>query len=572
MIEDILLQVNKPGRYIGKEWNLPKKDFEAASIKFALSFPDLYEVGMSNLGVRIIYGILNNIPDVACERVFSCNDDLEAIIRQKDLEIFSLESRRMLKEFDIIGFSLGSELCYTNILSILDLGNIPLIAQERDNSFPLVIGGGPCVLNPEPIHEFFDLFVIGEAEDLIVELIDAYRQSQEEYKSSRISKQDLLLRLSKIEGVYVPSFYEGCKPKIQGAALSIKKRFVKDLNVSYFPENWLVPYIQIIHDRITLEIMRGCPNRCRFCQARSCYFPLRFRQQENILRLAGCIYKETGYEEISLTGLSVSDYPNMEELSSQMFELFKRKGISVSLPSIKAKLAVGGISSLIATVKKTGLTFAPEAGTKRLRDILGKDFNEDDFFKVLEEAYLAGYRHVKLYFMIGLPQETKEDLDGIADLCLRVSELGRKIKRAPARVNISINTLIPKPHTAFQWFGMEGLDSIKEKQDYLKSKMKNRNFNLSFHDQKMSLLEGVLSRGDRRLSRVIALAYKKGARFDAWGNHFSWEKWLDAFNEAGIDPDSYLRQRPRDEVLPWDTLEPGISKEALVKEFNEIMG
>lgn len=580
MLEDILLQVNKPARYIGKEWNAAKKDFASARIKFALGFADLYEVGMSNLGLRILYGILNSISDVACERFFSPGDDLEKVLRGERKEICSLESGRSLREFDIIGFSLGSELCYTNVLNILELSNVPLQASLRGNTYPLVIAGGPCVLNPEPMHEFFDLFVIGEAEDLILQIIEVYRENNEKYKAGKITKQDLLLELSKIEGVYVPSFYEAefdsfgkiknFRPKIEGIPRRIKKRIVNNLDSAYFPLEWLVPYIQIIHDRITLEIMRGCPNRCRFCQARSQYYPLRQRSVDKILNLAQECYRHSGYEEISLAGLSVSDYAQMEELLGRLVDSFKARAVGLSLPSLKAKALVGNFSSLIASIKKTGLTFAPEAGTRGAREILAKDFDEEEFFKALEQAYAAGYQHVKLYFMIGLPFETEADLDGIVDFSIRVSELRRKVARAPAQVNISINTLIPKPHTPFQWFSMEDAESIKYKQNYLRDRIRrNKRLKLNLHGRDMSFLEGILSRGDRKLSRVIYEAFRSGARFDAWSDHFNLERWLEAFRVANIDPQAYLKEIPKDSLLPWDFLDIGIDKETLKNEFNK---
>jgi len=579
MLDDFLLQVNKPARYIGQEWNSPKKDFTKSRIRFALSFPDLYEVGMSNLGTKIIYSILNNIPDVSCERFFSCESDLENILRKNSLEIFSLETKSRLRDFDIIGFSLSSELDYTNVLNILDLGAIPLKASLRDHMYPLVIGGGPCTLNPEPLHEFFDLFVIGEAEELILELVDTYRKYKEKFKTSGISKQDLLFMFSQIEGVYAPSLYETTyshggipedfKPKIKGVPPKIKKRFIKDLDSCHFPREWLLPYIQIVHDRLMIEIMRGCPNRCRFCQARSGYFPFRQRDIKTILNLATDTYRRTGYEEISLSGLSVSDYSYMRELLEGLINLFKKKAVSMSLPSIKPRAMVGDFSSLIASIKKTGLTFAPEAGSERLRKIIAKDFDERDFFQAMEQAYLSGYQHVKLYFMIGLPYEEERDLDGIVDLSVRISELRRKVAKIPAQVNISINTLIPKPHTPLQWFPMEDVASIKYKQDYLKNKIRNKRLNLSFHNRYMSFIEGVLSRGDRRLSEVVFLAFKKGARFDAWGNYFAFEKWCAAFKEARIEPHFYLQERKTDTLLPWDFLDVGISKEALLAEFNK---
>jgi radical SAM family uncharacterized protein len=590
MYEDILLQVNKPGRYIGQEWNLPKKDFDKADIKFALCFPDLYEIGMSNLGIRIIYAILNNLPDVVCERFFSCAPDMEKILRDKKMEIYSLESKKRLQEFDFVGFSLGHELNYTNVLNILELGSIPLKSTFRNHNYPLVIGGGPCALNPEPLHEFFDLFVLGEAEEAILEIIDIYRKCKVKFKASGMNKQDLLVMFSHIEGVYAPALYEArynhegkieeFKSRTNGIPPKIKKRFIKDLNSAYFPSDWLIPYIQIVHDRITLEIMRGCPNSCRFCQARSQYFPFRQRELNNILNLADSTYKHTGYEEVSLCGLSVSDFSGIEELLKRLIGLFKENAVSISLPSIKPKSMIANIFSLIASIKKTGLTFAPEAATERLRKILNKDFNTEEFFKVVQQVYISGYQSIKLYFMIGLPFEREEDLDGIIDLSSRTLELRKKVGKGLAQVNpahaprggvnVSINTLIPKPHTPFQWLKMEQIEGIKYKQDYLKRKIRNTRLRLSLHNPQMSFLEGVLSRGDRRLSQVIFSAFSRGARFDAWDNYFVFDRWMDAFKESDIDPNFYLQDKSKDEFLPWDFLDVGISKEALIKEADKI--
>ncbi|MFH1354774.1 MAG: TIGR03960 family B12-binding radical SAM protein [Candidatus Omnitrophota bacterium] len=578
-IEDILLQVNKPARYIGEEWNSSVKSFEEAGIRFAICFADLYEIGMSNLGLRIIYGILNNIPDVCCERFFSCNQDLESILRNKKLEIFSLESKKALREFDLVGFSLASELNYTNVLNILDLGSIPLRASLRNHHHPLVIGGGPCSLNPEPMSEFFDIFIIGEAEEAIGEVIDIYRKHKEEYKSTKISKVELLNMLSEIKGVYAPSLYEvsydslgkikDFKAKAGGIKKKVAKRIVQDLDNSFFPLDWLVPYIQIVHDRVSLEVMRGCPNRCRFCQARSQYFPFRQRDPDKLLDLAKESQRRTGYEEIALTGLSVGDYSGIEKLLAQLIDLFKEKAIGVSLPSLKARAYVGHLSSLIASIRKTGLTFAPEAGSVRLREILCKDFSEEVFFQALEKSYQSGYRHIKLYFMIGLPWEEYADLDAIIDFSLRSSDLKREIDRTPAQINISINPLVPRPHTPLQWFSMESVNNLKLKEDYLRSKISRKRLKLSFHDPRMSFLEGVLSRGDRRLSEVILCAFNSGARFDAWDDHFSFDKWLLAFKESGLDPEFYLKEKTREEVLPWDFIDIGIDKEVLIEEFNK---
>lgn len=597
MLDDILLKVNKPAQYIGGEWNAPCKDFEKCNIKFALCFPDLYEVGMSNLGLRIIYAVLNNIEDTCCERFFAPGLDMENILRSQGKEILSLENKKRLKDFDIIGFSLSYELNYTNVLNILDLGKINLKASLRACDEPIVIAGGPCVVNPEPLHDFFDIFIIGEAEEAILELVDTYRRYRLEFKSGRISREDLLVNFSQIEGVYCPALYDVkyaasgkldfFKPKFGGVPAKIKKRFVKDLNSACVPLDWLLPYIQVIHDRITLEIMRGCPNRCRFCQARNQYFPFRQREPENILHLAKALYAKTGYEEVSLAGLSVSDYHHIEELVLRLIEMFKKNAVSLSLPSIKPKDLVGDLSALIATIRKTGLTFAPEAASARLRKVLAKDFDSPGFFRAIEEAFLRGYRRVKLYFMIGLPSEKNEDLAAIMDLAEEVSRLRKKAdsrtpadklrfgnkRMGPAQVNISVNTLIPKPHTSFQWLPMPQIEIIMQKHAFLRQRMRqNKNLKLSLHNSQMTILEGLLSRGDRRLSEILLYVFQKGARFDAWESHFMFSRWQEAFSACGINPDFYLRARSLDEILPWDFIDLGISRDMLVREFQESVG
>ena len=560
MTEDLLLNVHRPGQYLGNEWNASKKDFKRCAVSLALGFPDLYEIGMSNLGLRIIYGVLNNIPDVICERFFAVEADMEQALRNSNKRLSSWESGQELGGFDILGFSLGSELNYTNVLNILELAGLPLQSSLRNQQHPLVIAGGPCTLNPEPMADFFDLFIIGEAEEAIVELLNLYRKHKDDYKNARLAKTDLLFALSQIEGVYVPAQ--------KNLPLKIRKRIIADFDSSYYPCNWMVPYVQTVHDRITLEIMRGCPNRCRFCQARSQYYPLRVKNKQRLLAQADSAYASSGYEELSLAGLSVSDYPGLEELVSELTYAFKDQAVNLSLPSLKAKSLLGNVSTLIAKVKKTGLTFAPEAGTQRLRQVLAKDFSEDDFFKAIEEAYQAGYQHLKLYFLIGLPGEGRQDLEGIVEFAQTASELKKKIKGGGAQINISINPLIPKPHTPLQWLKMEPLETLKEKQDYLRSFCRNKRLKLNFHNLEMGFLEGVLSRGDRLLGAVILAAYKNGARFDAWSSFFSFARWQEAFAEAGIDAERYLKEKSTAELLPWDFIDTGIKKEDLIIEFN----
>ncbi|MFA5372970.1 MAG: TIGR03960 family B12-binding radical SAM protein [Candidatus Omnitrophota bacterium] len=560
-MEEFLLGLQKPARYIGQEWNVSKKDIDKAAVKFALSFPDMYELGMSNLGLRILYSLLNKIDDVVCERVFAPAGDMEKILRDNRLKLPSLESGKPLNEFDLLGFSLGYELGYTNVLNILDLAGISLKSKDRGKDDPLVIGGGPCVMNPEPMHEFFDLFVFGEGEDVVLEIIDLYRRRKDEFKSGRLGRLDLLKIFAAVSGVYVP---------ILGVPQKVQKRFVADLDKAHFPDKWMVPYIQVTHDRITMEVMRGCSNRCRFCQARSQYFPLRLRKPQTILEQSKCLYSSSGYEEISLTGLSVSDHPGLGEILPEMVSFFKEKGVSLSLPSMKPKTSLGQVAELLASIKKSGLTFAPESASPKLREALGKDFNEDDFFKTLEGSFRAGYQHVKLYFMVGLPGEQEPDLDRILDFSARVSELSRKVSGRPAQVNVSINTLIPKPHTCFQWFAMLGLEQMKAKQDYLRGHLRNRRIKLSFHNRFMSFMEGVLSRGDRRLSSVILSAFKKGARFDGWDEHFDFQRWMDSFSECGIDPNEYLKEFSANKPLAWGFLDPGIDQDFLSAGYEDI--
>ena len=579
MIEDLFVNVHRPAQYLGNEWNAGKKDFSSSGLSFALGFPDLYEVGMSNLGLRILYGVINNIPGVVCERFFAPEADMETALKNAQRRLFSWESNQELANFDFLGFSLGSELNYTNVLSILDLAGLPLVSVLRNHEYPLVIGGGPCTLNPEPMAEYFDLFIIGEAEEAIVELLDLYRKHKDDYKAERLTKEALLMELSKIEGVYAPSLYRpdydagkelvSFSPRFAGLPLKIKKRIVSNLDSAYFPCDWMVPYVQIVHDRVTLEIMRGCPNRCRFCQARSQYYPVRIRSKEKIISLAKLTQASSGYEELSLAGLSVGDYPGIETLVSDLTNSFSQQAVNLSLPSLKARALLGNLSVLIAKIKKTGLTFAPEAGTARLREAMAKDFSEEEFFQAINQAYRAGYQHLKLYFLIGLPGEREEDLQGIIDFAQAASDEKRKANGSAAQINISINPLIPKPHTPLQWQKMDSIAVIKEKQNYLRSHCKNKRLKFNFHNFQMGFLEGVLSRGDRLLSQVILSAYRKGARFDAWSDHFAFDKWLEAFSESGVNPQRYLDEKSTTAVLAWDFIDTGINKEDLLMELNK---
>lgn len=580
-MDDYLLQVRKPARYIGQEWNLPDKDFAAAAVRVCLCFPDLYEIGMSNLGIRIMYGILNSIPAVSCERVFSYAADMEQALRARGTGAVSLETGTPLRSFGILGFSVGSELCYTNILRMLSLAGIPLPSAERTRHDPLVIAGGPCVLNPEPLHAVIDVFMVGEWEEGIAEFMSIYREHQAAYLAGDLSREELLRALASIEGVYVPALYDVSyhpdgsvahrEGRFAGLPSVIRKRYVRDLDASFFPVDWIVPYLQVVHDRISLEVMRGCPNQCRFCQAKTGYYPVRFKKPETLFSQARQAYQSSGYEEIALCGLSVSDYPMLNALTQQILSYFKDQAVGVSLPSLKAnKTVTGELFQRIADTKKTGLTFAPEAGTSRLREMLNKDFSEDIFLEGLRRAYAAGHQQVKLYFMIGLPFEESADLEGIIDLARRVSVLRREVTtKSPAQVNVSINAFIPKPHTPFQWCGMERQEIIQSKQETVRKALRNAKVAVSFARYEQQFLEAVLSRGDRTISTVILRAFERGACFDAWDEHFQLSRWLEAFRESGIDPVSYLNKRMPDTSLPWDFIDTGVSKVLLQHEYNK---
>lgn len=601
--EDIISQVSRPGRYLGNELNAVKKNPKDVEIKFALCYPDLYEVGMSHLGLRILYGLLNSLPDIYCERVFAPALDLEQVLRKNEIKLFSLETHTALAEFDIIGFSLNYELGCTNLLNILDLAGIPLESKDRDESFPLIIAGGSVCLNPEPMAEFVDLFLIGEAEEAILEIIETYKKFKvsrmKQYEEALIrdpeashkkllnsgkglgfkvkDKKKLLFGLAQIEGVYVPSLYEveynkngtisKFLPKYDEVPPKIKRRIVANLDEAYFPKNWIIPFTQIVHDRVMIEIMRGCPNGCRFCQAYNFYHPARFRSVETILNIAKEAYQNTGYEEFSLLSLSSSDHPKLKEIIKNLSGLFKDKYVSLSLPSLKPKSFLEGIPGLLARVKKTTLTFAPEVASAHLKKIINKNIDIQELFKVGESAFRAGYRHLKLYFMIGLLEEKESDLDGIIELAVSLSRLRLKIDSRLARINLSISAFIPKPQTPFQWLEMQDISGLEYKKNYLALRLRAsqpHRVNLQFHNFKMSFLEAAISRGDRRLFRVILSAWKRGAKFDAWREHFNFSSWMEAFKDEGLSPNFYvLRKRSFDEILPWQHIEAGHKTEDL---------
>ncbi len=569
IVEGLLEQVRKPGRYLGNEWNVVKKDLTKIPVRFVLAFPDLYELGMSYLGYKILYHLLNEQQDIACERVFAPGRDLEGLLRREKIPIFTLESKEELMNFDIVGFSLTYELNYTNLLNILDLAGIPLNSDQRDDSHPLIIGGGPLSFNPEPVSAFFDCFLIGEAEDAIFEVIRIVKhfKAQPGYK-----REGLLKALSRIKGIYVPSLYkeeydhEGnfkrLDPVTDGLPIKIDKNRVEDLDNTYFPTKQIVPHISIVHDRVSIEIMRGCPNLCRFCQARNLYHHKRQRSTKKILALARESIRQTGYEELSLLSLSTGNHTDIINILSSLIQEFKAKGVNVSLPSLRIDKALKEFPAILCKVKKSGLTFAPEAGTPRLREVINKEIDMRELLECIEVAYNCGWRRIKLYFMIGLPTETDEDLDGIIEIVRSIHSSMRRVE-----LNISISSFIPKPHTPFQWEPMESKEGLERKISYIRDRIGRKGVRLSFHDTRTSLLEGALSRGDRGLSRVILEAFKNGCRFDSWTNEMDFDAWMEAFKSTGVEIGHYLYKRiDYDQGLPWGHIDCGISSQLLSKE------
>lgn len=563
VLENLLNQVQKPGRYLGNEWNVVKKNLSRVDIKFALCFPELYEIGMSHLGFKLLYHLLNDKENIVCERAFAPGIDMENLLRKNGLPLFSLESKRALKDFDIVGFSLAYEMTFTNAINILELSGIPILQKERTSSDPLVIAGGVTSFNPEPMSDFIDLFVIGEAEEVIFELIDKFKALQK-----KNSRSELLKELAKIKGVYVPSLYkveyneEGTlklfEPVDKSVPNKIEKRLIKDLDGLKYPVNQIVPIIKIVHDRISLEIMRGCPNKCRFCQARVLYHHKRERSLSNVFKLSLESRRRTGYEEISLLSLSSGDYSDIKKLITNLSDEFESQGMSVSLPSLRIDKAFYEFPHLLKKAGTRGLTFAPEAGSKRLRDAINKNINIDHLQEVASKLFNAGWKRIKLYFMIGLPGEEEEDLRAILDI----------VHNLKGSLTVSLSSFIPKPHTPLQWSQMKTLDQLRDKFIFLKENVrKTKKIKLDFHDSNLSLLEAVVSRGDRRIGKVIYSAFKKGARFDAWGEHFKFDYWIESFKECSLEPAFYAyRKRSYEELLPWGHINTGISKEFLVKE------
>ena len=575
----ILKSVTKPGRYSGGEYGQIIKDKNNVKARFAFCFPDTYEIGMSNLGMRILYGVLNEEDDVWCERAYTPWIDMQEKMRENNIPLTACESGDPISEFDMIGFTLQYEMCYTNVLNMLELAGLPLRASDRDDSMPIVIGGGPCAYNPEPVADFFDLFNIGEGEEMLPELCRLYIKMREE---GRYTKEAYLHEAAKtIVGIYVPSLYDVTynedgtikvyTPKYDDIPETVQKRIITDMDKSYFPKKVVMPYIETVHDRIMLEVFRGCIRGCRFCQAGIIYRPVREKSADTLNEQAKCLFESTGYDEISLTSLSISDYSQLEKLTENLLEWTDENMVSLSLPSLRVDSFTKELMDKVASVLSSSLTFAPEAGTQRLRDVINKNVREGDLLRAVSVAFEAGKNAVKLYFMNGLPTETYEDIEGISTLASHVIDAyyqcpGRNKAKKP-QVTISVSCFIPKPFTPFQWEAQDTLEELAAKQDYLRSKITDRKIKYTYHDAKVSRIEAVLARGDRKLSAALELASKEGFKFDAWDECFDYDKWISVLERSGLDPAFYAnRAFGLDEVLPWDIIDCGVTKEFLRRE------
>ena len=584
--DEILMKVDKAARYIGGEVNSIMKDKNDVDIRFAMCFPDVYEIGMSNLGMMILYNMFNEREDVWCERVFSPWMDLDKIMREEHIPLFALESQEPVKEFDFLGITLGYEMCYTNVLQVLDLSHVSLLAKDRKEDDPIVIGGGACAYNPEPIAEFFDMFYIGEGETVYDALFDAYKAN----KAAGGSRKDFLFAASQIPGIYVPSLYNvsykedgtiaSFTPVKEGIPEKVCKQLITDITKDYRAiKAPVVPFIKATQDRVTLEIQRGCIRGCRFCQAGMIYRPTRERDVEELKASAREMLQNTGHEEISLSSLSSSDYSELKELVNFLIEEFHGNAVNISLPSLRIDAFALDVMSKVQDVKKSSLTFAPEAGSQRLRNVINKGLTEEMILHGAGEAFKGGWNQVKLYFMLGLPTETEEDMKGIAHLAQKIAEtyyeeVPKEQRKGKVQVNVSTSFFVPKPFTPFQWAGMYREEDFVEKAKVVKSEIRaqvnQRSIRYSWHEPDVTILEGFLARGDRRCSKVILRAYEKGAIYDAWSESFDYNIWKESFAETNTDIDFYtLRERPTDEILPWDFIDAGVTKKFLIHEWEQ---
>ena len=582
--DEILMTVEKPARYIGGEVNAVMKDKDQVDIRFAMCFPDVYEIGMSHLGIQILYDMFNRREDTWCERVYSPWPDLHKVLKEKQIPLFALESQDPVKKFDFLGITIQYEMCYTNILQILDLSGIPLSAEDRTMDDPFVIGGGPCTYNPEPLAEFFDLFYIGEGETQYFALLDLYK----EWKNSGKSRQDFLKAAAQIPGIYVPSLYEvtyaedgtiaKMKPICPEAPEKVKKQIVMDVTNAFYPEKPVVPYMKATQDRVVLEIQRGCIRGCRFCQAGMLYRPTRERDLEMLKKSAYAMLKSTGHEEISLSSLSSSDYSQLGELVNFLIDEFGSKGINISLPSLRIDAFSLDVMSKVQDIRKSSLTFAPEAGSQRLRDVINKGLTEEVILDGAGQAFEGGWNRVKLYFMLGQPTETEEDMKGIAWLAEKISEryyeVPKEQRNGKCQIVVSTSFFVPKPFTPFQWAQMctkeEFLHRAYVVNHEIKEQKNKKSIKYNWHEADVTVLEGILARGDRKVAKAIRSAYEKGCLFDSWGEYFHNDLWMEAFAQTGVDPDFYtVRERSEEEVFPWDFIDIGVTKKFLLREWKK---
>lgn len=574
-LERILLRVQKPARYTGGEYNEIIKDKAAVDVRFAMCFPDTYEIGMSNLGLRILYGSMNQAEGIWCERAFAPWGDMEEEMRKEHIPLYALESGDSLKNFDFVGFSLGYEMAYTNVLNMLDLAHIPLHSDQRGEDDPIIVAGGTCVYNGEPLADFIDIFSLGEGEDVTLEMIDLYRKG----KQAGWSRAEFLQNAAQVPGLYVPSLYEisyhqdGTVQAItptHGAPEHIRKRIVADLDKSYFPVKTIIPSTDIVHDRVMLEVFRGCIRGCRFCQAGYCYRPVRPKSVDLLVQQGIASCKDSGYQEMTLSSLSTSDYRPLTELCDGLLEYCDPRNININLPSLRADGFSMGIMQRLQRVRKTSITFAPEAGTQRMRDTINKNVKEEDLLQSCRTAFEGGCNAVKLYFMLGLPTETDEDVIGIARLAEKVYWTWKNYavnKSRGLRITVSTSFFVPKPFTPFQWEAQITRDEYHRRVDLLRGSIKNKSIQYNWHEMETSYIEAVLARGDRRLGKLLETVWRKGGRLDSWSEYFSFERWMEAFAETGIDPDFYaLRERPKDEILPWSMIDIGVHPEYLWRE------